>query len=211
MKPPIHTASQHNKSTISEKALPGRVPEGRRRLRCCSTKTTSFLSGAGPRDEVSRVARLTFRPDRDQRHEDHGDAVNPAPELATPIGGTCAARTASTTLPTSYGGTKRLFSNVHVPSTIGILLHESTFGQDRQLGSLRDTSSHLPPELIFPLAHRSCVHRHRFPIGIRMPARRRFGARSSTSKPDFCPNKNRSYDQLLTDGGPIHGFGCGPM
>src|SRR6185436_2428738 len=61
-------------------------------------------------------------------------SANPAPKLATLIGGMCAG--ADSIDDVRSGGMKTLFDDVYAPSTIGTLLREFSFGHARQLESV---------------------------------------------------------------------------
>jgi len=64
-------------------------------------------------------------------------SANPAPKLATVIAGMCAGADSIDDLDVvRSGGMKTLFGGVYVPSTIGTLLREFTFGHARQLDSV---------------------------------------------------------------------------
>jgi hypothetical protein len=64
-------------------------------------------------------------------------AANPAPKLATLIGGMCAGADSIDDLDVvRSGGMKTLFGGVYAPSTIGTLLREFSFGHARQLESV---------------------------------------------------------------------------
>src|ERR1700752_2651335 len=64
-------------------------------------------------------------------------AANPAPKLATLIGGMCAGADCIDDADiVGSGGMKTLFGGVYAPSTIGTLLREFTFGHARQLESV---------------------------------------------------------------------------
>lgn len=64
-------------------------------------------------------------------------AANPAPKLATLIGGMCAGADSIDDVDlVRSGGMKTLFGGVYAPSTIGTLLREFSFGHARQLESV---------------------------------------------------------------------------
>src|ERR1700737_4812696 len=64
-------------------------------------------------------------------------SANPAPKLATLIGGMCAGADCIDDVDVlRSGGMKTLFGGVYAPSTIGTLLREFTFGHARQLESV---------------------------------------------------------------------------
>jgi Transposase DDE domain group 1 len=64
-------------------------------------------------------------------------SVNPAPKLATLIGGMCAGADCIDDIDViRSGGMKALFDGVYAPSTVGTLLREFTFGHARQLESV---------------------------------------------------------------------------
>src|SRR5258708_37261014 len=64
-------------------------------------------------------------------------AANPAPKLATLIGGMCAGADSIDDVDlVRSGGMKALFGGVYAPSTIGTLLREFSFGHARQLESV---------------------------------------------------------------------------
>ena len=64
-------------------------------------------------------------------------AANPAPKLATLIGGMCAGADSIDDIDlVRSGGMKTLFGGVYAPSTIGTLLREFSFGHARQLESV---------------------------------------------------------------------------
>src|SRR6187455_2303179 len=64
-------------------------------------------------------------------------SANPAPKLATLIGGMCAGADSIEDVDVvRSGGMKTLFDDVYAPSTIGTLLREFTFGHARQLESV---------------------------------------------------------------------------
>ena len=64
-------------------------------------------------------------------------AANPAPKLATLIGGMCAGADSIDDIDlVRSGGMKTLFDGVYAPSTIGTLLREFSFGHARQLESV---------------------------------------------------------------------------
>ena len=64
-------------------------------------------------------------------------SANPAPKLATLIGGMCAGADSIDDVDVvRSGGMKTLFDDVYAPSTIGTLLREFSFGHARQLESV---------------------------------------------------------------------------
>ena len=64
-------------------------------------------------------------------------AANPAPKLATLIGGMCVGADSIDDVDVvRAGGMKTLFDGVYAPSTIGTLLREFSFGHARQLESV---------------------------------------------------------------------------
>src|SRR5688572_6976397 len=64
-------------------------------------------------------------------------AANPAPKLATLVGGMCVGADCIDDVDIlRSGGMKTLFGGVYAPSTIGTLLREFTFGHARQLESV---------------------------------------------------------------------------
>jgi hypothetical protein len=64
-------------------------------------------------------------------------AANPAPKLATLIGGMCVGADSIDDVDVvRSGGMKALFDGVYAPSTIGTLLREFSFGHARQLESV---------------------------------------------------------------------------
>jgi hypothetical protein len=64
-------------------------------------------------------------------------AANPAPKLATLIGGMCAGADSIDDVDlVRSGGMRALFGGVYAPSTIGTLLREFSFGHARQLESV---------------------------------------------------------------------------
>ena len=64
-------------------------------------------------------------------------SANPAPKLATLIGGMCAGADSIEDVDVvRSGGMKTLFDDVYAPSTIGTLLREFSFGHARQLESV---------------------------------------------------------------------------